>query len=36
MIASSSSSSTSRLEMTNSTIKVFEGSTLRVKIGNLA
>ena len=35
-IASSSSSSTSRLEMTNSTIKVFEGSTLRVKIGNLA
>ena len=35
-VASSSSSSTSRLEITNSTIKVFEGSTLRVKIGNLA
>jgi hypothetical protein len=35
-VASSSSSSTSRLEITNSTIKVFEGSTLRVKLGNLA
>lgn len=35
-VTSSSSSSTSRLEITSSTIKVFEGSTLRVKIGNLA
>ena len=35
-VASSASSSTSRLEITGTTIKVFEGSTLRVKIGNLA
>ena len=35
-VASSSNSSTSRLEITGTTIKVFEGSTLRVKLGNLA
>ena len=35
-VTSNANSNSSRLEITGTTIKVFEGSTLRVKLGNLA